>query len=476
MTEPFYLDRSFQDVFNKLEDGIFIADDSGYALWVNETSVKQIGSPLEEIIGKHVTELESREMFTPSVTNLVLDKREAVSSIQTSQNRKLLASGYLVPMEAQRDYVLVHVKDITDMVRSSLQLEKAESVINFYVEELKKTKEDHKLTETEDSELIGKSKKFMEMKQLIKTTAQVDATLLIQGETGVGKSVIAKNIHETSERKDRPFIPLNCSAIPAALLESELFGYKKGAFTGANAKGKKGIVQEAEGGTLFLDEIGDLPLELQPKLLQLMQEKLYIPVGSSSVETTDIRIITATNSDLSAMVAEGRFREDLYYRLNVISVEVPSLRERFEDIPLFVHHYMEIYNKKYNRSCILSNEAMECFQNYEWPGNIRELENVIERAVITSSTDLIVAEELPDKLKIYEEKSPSRYVPDMEKQSLPSYLEDVEKQAIIKAFQKNGSSRKAADALGITQSAFMRRVKKYNLALQKSLSNSDSVH
>ncbi|SDI35650.1 sigma-54 interaction domain-containing protein [Natribacillus halophilus] len=467
MNTTFYLDPRFQQMFNCLDDGIFIADHSGKALWLNETSTKQIGASAEQIIGRNVTELEGMKMFTPSVTNIVLQKRETVSQMQTSRNRQLLATGYLLKIEDEDiEYVLVHVKDITETVRSSLKLEKAEAVIKQYVEELRQAKSQRIETNEKSQQLIGKGKKHQEVLDLMERVSTVDATLLILGETGVGKSIVAKNIHDKSERARHPFVQINCSAIPASLLESELFGYKKGAFTGADHKGKTGMVQEAKGGTLLLDEIGDLPFDLQPKLLQLLQEKTYTPIGGTKAEQADIRIIAATNSDLSTMVADKQFREDLYYRLNVLSIQVPPLREREEDIQSFVHHYMDHYNTKYKRNCVMTNEVLDILQDYEWPGNVRELENIMERLVITAKSDVILKEDLPEKL-VMTHKKPGSSFSIHGAQSLTEHLENVEKEAITEAINEYGSTRKAADALGITQSAFMRRVRKYEITLSK---------
>ncbi|MGY4688785.1 sigma-54 interaction domain-containing protein [Salibacterium sp. K-3] len=465
MKHPFYLDPHFQQMFNALDDGIFIADYHGRALWLNHTSTRQIGSGADDVIGRHVTELENEGMFTPSVTNLVLHHQETISKVQTSLNRQLLATGYLIKTEDEdMNYILVHVKDITETVRSSLKLEKAEAVIKHYVEELRRAKKQSFDHDDTDRQLIGNGKKHQEVLDLMERVAKVDATLLIQGETGVGKSLVAKSIHNKSTRTGKPFISLNCSAIPASLLESELFGYKKGAFTGADQKGKPGIVEEADGGTLFLDEIGDLPFNLQPKLLQLLQDKTYMPVGGTKPKEADVRIITATNSDLQQMVADKEFREDLYYRLNVLSIRVPPLRERHEDIQSFVYHYVDHYNEKYNRNCVVSNEVMDILQEYDWPGNVRELENMMERLVITAKSDIILAEDLPEKLSPAVTRAPVSFSYDTPF-SLPAYLEEIEKNVMLEALHEYGSTRKAAAAIGMTQSAYMRRVKKYNLTI-----------
>ncbi|PTY89219.1 sigma-54 interaction domain-containing protein, partial [Heyndrickxia sporothermodurans] len=384
MGKKFFEDRHFYHIFNKLKDGIFIADHNGVALWVNDTSTKQQGAPRSKIIGRTVTELENNGMFTHSVTKIVLEKKETVTKVQVSKGRQYLATGYLVNIkEDNTEYVLVHVKDVTETVKNSLKLEQAETLLQNYWEQLQQIKRKQNVADSHQF-VIGKSKKHEEMLDLIDRVATVDATILLNGETGVGKSMIAREIHQRSNRQEKPFIQINCGAIPESLLESELFGHKKGAFTGANSSGKIGLVEKANGGTLFLDEIGELPLTLQPKLLQLVQNKSFIPIGSTELKKVDIRIITATNQNLLQMVEEKRFREDLYYRINVVSIHIPALRERKDDILPLIYYYFELFKTKYNKASVLSQKLLDYLQNYSWPGNIRELENMIERLVVTA--------------------------------------------------------------------------------------------
>ncbi|WP_408006899.1 sigma-54 interaction domain-containing protein [Pseudalkalibacillus sp. A8] len=462
MNKGFFKDKHFNTIFNHLKDGIFIADNNGVALWINDTSTKQLGAPRSKIIGKSVTELENNGLFTPSVTKIVLEKRETVTKVQTSKGRQYLATGHLV--EVQKDdteYVLVQVKDITETVRASFKLEKAESLLKKYWNELQQLK----MKETEKGHrqaVIGKSKKHEEMMDLISRVATVDATILLNGETGVGKSMIAEEIHKNSERPDKPFVQINCGAIPETLLESELFGYKRGAFTGANNRGKIGLVERANGGTLFLDEVGELPISLQPKLLQLVQNKSFIPIGATDLKKVDIRIITATNQDLLQMVKEKRFREDLYYRLNVVSIQIPALRERKDDILPLIYHYFDLYKAKYRNNSTLSKELLDYLQNYSWPGNIRELENMVERLIVTTKANVIEKSDLPDKV-LQEIQQIEASFSSLNDQSLPEYLGQIEKKMITEAKNNHPSTRKAAESLGLTQSSFMRRLKKYNL-------------
>lgn len=462
MKKHFFNDKHFHHVFNHLNDGVFIADKNGVALWCNDTSTKQIGAPRSEIIGRNVTDLENNGFFTPSVTKIVLEKREVVTKVQTSKGRQFLATGYLVKIkEDNSEYILVQVKDITETVRSSFKLEQAEALMQKYWEELQEIRNRQK-SERQKSLVIGKSKNHEEMLNLISRVASVDANILLIGETGVGKSLIAEELHKKSNRSDKPFVQVNCGAIPESLLESELFGYKKGAFTGASTTGKVGLAENADGGTLFLDEIGELPISLQPKLLQLVQNKSFLPIGTTEVKKVDIRIITATNQDLPQMVKEKRFREDLYYRLNVVSIKIPALRERKEDIVLLANHYFELFKDKYQKKVSYTSDVLEYLLNYSWPGNIRELENMIERLIVTAKTDVIDIDDLSDQIT-QESQGIDHSITSLNGQNLPDYLEKIEKQLIGEAKKEYGSTRKAARALGITQSSYVRRLKKYNL-------------
>lgn len=292
------------------------------------------------------------------------------------------------------------------------------------------------------SGMIGSSEQMVELFQLVKKVANTTATVLVTGETGTGKELIARALHFTSSRAGEPFLAVNCGAIPESLLESELFGHVKGAFTGASAD-NKGLFRSADGGTLFLDEIAEMPIHLQVKLLRALQEKEISPVGSNSTFPIDVRIVAATNKDLESEATNGRFREDLYYRLNVIQLSVPPLRERRDDIPLLARHF--------SSSKLITSDAMRCLISYDWPGNVRELENCIERAVILSS-DVISVDDLP--AKVIEQKPQSG--------STGQTLDDVERahiDAILR--QVNDDKAAAATILGIDLSTLYRKLKRY---------------
>ncbi len=311
------------------------------------------------------------------------------------------------------------------------------------------------------SELIGSSQGLRHVWNSIQMVARTDASVLIQGETGTGKELVARAIHEESLRKRGPYVTLNCAAMPAGLLESELFGHERGAFTGAVTQ-TTGRFQLAHGGTLFLDEIGDLPLELQPKLLRVLQEQEFERLGGARTIRVDVRIVAATNQDLQQMVQEQRFRADLFYRLNVFPIALPSLRERPEDIPLLVRHFVRKCASRMNKpvSCV-SEEAMDVLRRYDWPGNIRELQNVIERAVIISSgPELHLPAGQPKRMTTSDAAAPART------------LADAERVHILKVLQQTGGvvggRNGAAARLGLARTTLIFRMRKLGIGQEKA--------
>ncbi len=293
---------------------------------------------------------------------------------------------------------------------------------------------------------VGESEKIKEVRSLIYKASKFDSPVLIYGESGVGKEVVARLIHNLSRRNKNPFVAINCASIPETLLESELFGYKKGAFTGAYET-KRGLLEIANGGTVFFDEICDLPLSLQAKLLRAIETHSFIPIGSTKEEKVDIRIISATNKDLKKLTQEGKFREDLYYRLNVFPIYIPPLRERKEDIEVLIKHFLKIYSKKLNRKYEIKEEALEILKNYRWPGNVRELENLIERLVILSENGTIDEKIIPEEIKMEKEYFDLKK---MEYNFLKKVIEEFD-----------GDIKKAAEKLGIHPSTIYRKLKKY---------------
>ncbi len=305
-------------------------------------------------------------------------------------------------------------------------------------------------------ELIGKSHKMEQVFELIRTVAKSNATILIQGETGTGKELVARAIHAASNRHQCPFIPINCSNIPETLLESELFGHEKGAFTGAVAQ-KKGKFEIAHKGSFFLDEIGDISPNIQLHLLRAIEQKEFTRVGGNDVIKVDVRIISATNRDLKKRVESEKFREDLFYRLNVVHIQLPPLRERTEDIPVMAHYFLRKFNKENNKNITgFSGEVMDLFMNYKWPGNVRELENTVEHSVVVSNKELIGLSDLPALLRGQAGKGNDS--------SSNKTLDDLAKEHIVKVLEANGWNRaKAARILGIERATLYNKIKQYQL-------------
>ncbi len=311
--------------------------------------------------------------------------------------------------------------------------------------------------------IIGNSRKMQELFRMIEKVAPSESTVIIYGESGTGKELVALSLHGHSKRKEQKFLAVNCAAIPDTLLESEMFGYEKGAFTGAQNQ-KKGLFEEADQGTLFLDEIGDLNMILQAKLLRVLQEGEFQRVGGTKTLSANVRVIAATNKDLEEEVHEGRFRQDLYYRLNVVPIFLPPLRERREDIPHLVEHFLQKYQQKHGKTVTrVSSAVMKRFLDYPWVGNVRELESIIERSVILTDHDIIDCDTLPEKLRDKNEESSS---PAMT-YTIPEggiSLENVERNLIESALLKSGwSIKKASELLGITYKTLQYRIQKYNL-------------
>ena len=309
--------------------------------------------------------------------------------------------------------------------------------------------------------IIGKDRKMLEMFDLVKDVAKTNSTILITGESGTGKELIANAIHFNSERIKKPFVKVNCAVLVENLLESELFGHVKGAFTGA-IRDKLGRFELAHGGTIFLDEIGDISSNMQLKLLRVLQEGEFERVGGTETIKVDVRTIAATNRDLEGMMKKGDFRQDLYYRLNVIPIEVPPLRERRDDIPLLVTHFLTKFNKQFNKNIeVIEDEAMNCLQNYNWQGNIRELENILERAVVLNKTSKLTAKDFPHYM-IQQDTEPDIEI-DSDR-SLTDIVDVYEKRIILKALRENNFNKlRTAEKLGIHRSTFMSKLKKFNI-------------
>lgn len=423
-------------IFDNLYNGIYVVDGKGVTIGVNKTFEEMSGFTSQELVGRSLYDLVGKgNYFSGSASLLVLERKCPVTATySTSTKRKLLVKGRpLFNSKGDIDYVINTIWDLT-VVQYSKEID-ADTARNQLLSE---------------DDIITCSNTMMEIIDLALRVAATDSTILLNGESGVGKSLLARTIHRSSERKSKPLMQINCAAIPDNLLESELFGYEAGAFTGADHKGKAGLLEIAEGGTVFLDEISELPLHLQAKLLGVIQDKTFFRVGGRTLQHADIRLVAATNKDLAELVNRGLFREDLYYRLNVVPITIPALRERREDIPTLIHHFAEKYNRKYNSYKRFSESLINQLVGMTWKGNIRELENLVERCIVTCVGDLIT----PDKTLIpgVNPALPAGL-------GLRDMLAEREREILLQTQEQYKTSRRVAAVLGISQASAARKLK-----------------
>jgi len=428
------LEKELDAVIAFSSDEILIADREGRVLRASRQFEDNFGVELDAVLGKTVDELEKKKVFYPSVTRLVLDKKEVQTVIQSRRDgRKLLATGTPAFNDDGSIFrVVVNTRDITKLNNLKQKLEETELLKNRYQQELVELRQGY----LGSSDLIAESPAMVDLVRMAQKIAAVDSTVLLTGESGVGKGMIARFIHSCSPRSAKPFTVVNCGAIPENLLESELFGYAGGAFTGALKEGKIGKLELANKGTLFLDEIADLPLNLQVKLLHVIQEGVISRIGSTREIILNLRFIAATNRDIATLVEEGKFREDLYFRLDVIPLLVPPLRERREDIRKLTAAFLEKLNRRYQKQKSFSAEALTMFEAYQWPGNVRELENLIERMIIVAEVEEITPQSLPGYLLGESKKESFLQAAKGDLPPLKEALETLEKELLTKAMQR----------------------------------------
>ncbi|EJR56653.1 hypothetical protein IIM_00585 [Bacillus cereus VD107] len=452
------LNKDLHAILSSIYDEILVVNHKGELIRYSETVINDFwGSNLKDLLGKNLLDLEKKGLFSPSVTRLVLEQQKKVSVVQeTKSGRKILAVGNPVFNESgELHRIIIASRDITEATRLKTELHEIKKISEQYKKEL----DDFKNKDRFLKKLIYCSPKMEQIINQAKKIADFSSNVLISGESGVGKEVIAQAIHQLGKRSAKPFLKLNCGAIPETLLESELFGYTKGAFTGADKNGKEGYFKRADQGILFLDEIGEMPLHLQVKLLRVLQEQEVIPIGSTIPTKINVQIIAATNKCLEKMVEAGTFREDLFYRLNVIPLQVPPLRERMEDVPVLAFHFLQQLNEKYNKNYHLTPDALNLLEFYSWPGNVRELQNMIERLVVSADDPVIEAEFVSKFLTPgydFKKSKPviTRVLP------LQEALHSVEEQLILLAMKQYKTTTKAAKALGISQSSVSRKYQK----------------
>jgi PAS domain S-box-containing protein len=463
------LNRQLHAIFESSPDGIWVCDGRGKVISLNGASERLNGVKDSDVIGQNVADMITEGLFDRSVTLEVLETRRQVSIIQhiRKTERTLLTTGTPV-FDEQGDIsmVVVNERDLTQLNRVRQELEQSRMITEKYRDELAG------LTALElgKHEIIAESPAMRQVLVAALKLAQVDASnILILGESGTGKGLLAKFIHKNGKRSKEPFIQINCAALPENLLEAELFGYEKGAFTGARAEGKAGLIELARGGALFLDEIGDLPLPLQGKLLKYLDDFEVLRLGGLKPVKVDCTIVAATNQDLDKLVLRGLFRQDLFYRLNTFTVRIPPLRERGEDVFELTSHFLKKYNHNYRTRRRISPEALNGLQAYPFPGNVRELKSILKRAVLLGEKDLLDESilgiqggaALPWSNRADEKKG----------SDLAGFVDSAEHEVLERAVRRCGTTRELARYLGISQPTAVRKLRKHGLSLRDSLKN-----
>ncbi|EFF1836902.1 TPA: sigma-54-dependent transcriptional regulator [Escherichia coli] len=432
------ISKIFATMIDNMDQGVLVVDDESRVQFVNQTALKTLGVVQNNIIGKPIRfrPLTFESNFTHGHMQHIVswdDKSELIiGQLHNIQGRQLFLMAF---HQSHNSFSVVNAPD-----------------------------------EPHIEQLVGECRVMRQLKRLISRIAPSPSSVMVVGESGTGKEVVARAIHKLSGRRNKPFIAINCAAIPEQLLESELFGYVKGAFTGASANGKTGLIQAANTGTLFLDEIGDMPLMLQAKLLRAIEAREILPIGASSPIQVDIRIISATNQNLAQFIAEGKFREDLFYRLNVIPITLPPLRERQEDIELLVHYFLHLHTRRLGSVYPgIAPDVVEILRKHRWPGNLRELSNLMEYLVnVVPSGEVIDSTLLPPNL-LNNGTTEQSDVTEVSEAHLAlddaggTALEEMEKQMIREALSRHNSKKQVADELGIGIATLYRKIKKYEL-------------
>lgn len=448
---------NFNEILDSMSDDLLISDGAGKVLKVNRSFEKLYNLSSEEALGRTVYELEEEGYFRPSIIAKVIQSGEKTTMAQKNQSDRdiIVTASPIFDSKGNVKFVVSFSRDITEMVQLEKKYSRLQNKVARYSAEIKALRKEN----SADSEIIISSIQMKRIMNTINRIADFDANVLILGDSGTGKTMLAKVIHKKSRRAEGPFIDINCAAIPENLLESELFGYEKGSFTGAGSSGKVGLIELADKGTLLLDEISEMPITLQAKLLKAIQDKTITRVGGTKPIKVDFRLIAASNRELEKYSDEGKFRKDLYYRLNVVNIQIPALSERKEDIIPMVNFFTEKFNKSYNIEKHFSPKALEAMVRYSWPGNVRELSNVIERTIVTSEKSEISFDDLPKEL-VADYKGEIKY-PIGNAGGLNEAVEQLERRMITEAYEKCGTTTGVAEYLNISQPTASRKIMKY---------------
>lgn len=457
------LNCKLESLIEGSHDGIILTDHEKI-LKINSSFSRISGLKKESVEGKAISQLaDSPHVCLKSINEVfytVHKKKKSVTIMRKMhKGNEIYITGTPALCKGKITHVTVNIRDLTELQRLQEQVSRLTAL---YLS----SAEDNQTAKLLGEHIVAESRVMRHLIDLAVRVANVDSVVFIQGESGTGKEVLARLIHSLSSRSKGPFISINCGAIPENLLESELFGYEKGSFTGAWREGKPGLFELANGGIIFLDEIGEMPLSLQVKLLKVLQDKEVYRLGGVKPIRFDVRIIAATNRKLRDMVKEGKFREDLFYRLYVVPIEMPPLRERREDIFPLAWHYLKQYNQKYKQSKTLSSELIKILESYSWPGNVRELQNIVERLVVTSDTEILKPEHLPHS--VYQKDESDNTASETNKTSsdvvsLSHAKEQVERTMLAQAIKMNQTTREIASLLGIDHSTVVRKIQKYGL-------------
>ena len=457
------LDKRFQTVFDASYDGFWLADGAGRVITINRASEKTLGLKRSEVIGKKVREVFNQGLYDSYLTDEVIRTKKKISQLQTAKltGRRILCTGIpVLDKKGNVDMVVINERDLSSLIQAQEELEDIRQEKDRYKEELKALL----LEELRENQIVAENEKMQQtMQTAVKLGRMGVSDILIQGESGTGKGLTAKFIHNSGKRSDQPFIQINCAAIPENILEAELFGYEKGAFTGAKENGKPGLIELADKGTLFLDEIGELAPAGQAKLLKYLDDHEVMRIGGIKSRQVDCVLIAATNQDLEKMVEENRFRADLLFRLNSISITLPPLRERPEDLFELTYQFLRANNKEFNSDKKINPLTIGMMQTYDFPGNVRELKNIVKKGVIMSESNAIdrvviqcIGKEYFDGL--------AAGTGDEAIRNLDDISAAFEKELIKNALKTYKSTRDLAAYLGVSQPTIVRKLKKHRLS------------
>lgn len=458
----------YEDVFDNMPDALYVLDDKGNMIYVNYAMIKKFDIPRDKLLRYNVFDMYDDGLIDYVISKNVYEQKKEVVMCQkifNSHGKELMQMVSQMPILNDKGDIQYIIGVMRDM----------EELIGYYYDALNKyqTVKDIGSKRSDDNKLlVYNSPQMSDLIRILNNVAPTDANILVQGESGTGKEVLAEYIHQMSERRDKEMVRINCAAFPETLLESELFGYEKGSFTGALGSGKKGLIETADGSTLFLDEINSLPLALQGKILRTIETKMVQRIGSDRPKKIDFRLIAATNEDLSECIKKKTFRADLYYRLNVIPAIIPPLRDRPSDIEPLIEYFLNKYCKKYGKEKTFGPEAMNVLKNYSWPGNVRELKNFVERIVLISASSVYCIKSIPPQMLNGQLLSPSSSGNGGNsgcqfdiRMSLEENLNAFEKQIIESVVQQYGSGKSAAEVLRVNQSTISRKMAKYNISI-----------